>query len=128
MLSDRPHAMSNYQLQGTDGSYESPRGPGERHKIWLRCLSEKTEWKDLTELEEEHLPDHWLSPSEDARKAGHGGGDYFEIMDFRDAITGKKPCPIGVHETMDMTLPCLVSQDSIQQDGAWLPVPDSREW
>jgi len=29
---------------------------------------------------------------------------------------------------MDMTLPGLVSQQSIQQDGRWLPVPDSREW
>ena len=25
MLSDRPHAMTNYQLQGTDGCYESSR-------------------------------------------------------------------------------------------------------
>jgi hypothetical protein len=29
---------------------------------------------------------------------------------------------------MDMTLPGLVSQRSILQDGAWLEVPDSREW
>jgi hypothetical protein len=29
---------------------------------------------------------------------------------------------------MDMTLPGLVSQQSILQAGAWLEVPDSREW
>jgi len=29
---------------------------------------------------------------------------------------------------MDMTLPGLVSQQSILQDSAWLSVPDSREW
>ncbi|NOZ20116.1 MAG: Gfo/Idh/MocA family oxidoreductase [Planctomycetes bacterium] len=128
MISDRPHGMNCYSLQGVDGCFESSRGFGERHKIWLRCLSEKPEWHDLTELEKEHLPEYWRTASETAKKAGHGGGDYFEIMDFCDAITGKTPCPIGIHEAMDMTLPELVSQNSIQQDGAWLPVPDSREW
>jgi hypothetical protein len=63
-----------------------------------------------------------------ARKAGHGGGDYFEIVDFVNAVTGKAPCPIGIHEAMDMTLPGLVSQQSIAQGGAWLTVPDSRQW
>ena len=33
MLSDRPHAMNNHQLQGTDGAYESGRGgPGDRRR------------------------------------------------------------------------------------------------
>jgi len=54
--------------------------------------------------------------------------DYFEILDFVNAITGKCPAPIGIDEAMDMSLPGLVSQQSIQQGGRWLPVPDSREW
>ena len=29
---------------------------------------------------------------------------------------------------MDMTLPGLVSQQSIAQNGQWLDVPDSRSW
>ena len=37
MLSNRPHAMANYQLQGTDGCYESARAPGEKDRIWLRA-------------------------------------------------------------------------------------------
>ena len=28
MISDRPHSMTNYQLQGVDGCYESARAPG----------------------------------------------------------------------------------------------------
>ena len=51
MLSDRPHAMTNYQLQGTDGVYESHRGgPLDMHKIWLRKLSQQTRWFDLDAL------------------------------------------------------------------------------
>jgi hypothetical protein len=70
----------------------------------------------------------WRNPPAEALKAGHGGGDYFEVMDFVAAIQGEQPCPIGIHEAMDMTLPGLISQESVRQGGAWLPVPDSREW
>ncbi|MDP6380129.1 MAG: Gfo/Idh/MocA family oxidoreductase [Phycisphaerae bacterium] len=135
MVSDRPHSMANYQLQGTDGAYESGRnGPVDRGKIWLRTLSEKVKWHDIEslteidELAEKYLPEIWRDASDAARRAGHGGGDYFEIVDFIDAIRGEKPCPIGIHEAMDITLPGLVSQQSILQDGAWLDVPDSRDW
>lgn len=129
MLSDRPHAMTNYQVQGTDGCYESARAHGEKNRIWLRsrCADANT-WMDLAELSDEFLPDYWKKGQEAAAKAGHGGGDYFEVIDFLDAIEGKRPCPIGIHEAMDMTLPGLLSQESIQQDMCWLKVPDSRDW
>ena len=129
MLSDRPHAMTNYQLQGTYGCYESARAAGERDRIWLRSKAPKPEaWMDLDDLADEALPDWYKRGMATAAKAGHGGGDYFEILDFADAIAGRRPCPIGIHEAMDMTLPGLVSQQSIAQGGQWLDVPDSREW
>ncbi len=129
MLSDRPHAMANYQLQGTDGCYESARAWGERNRIWLRsrCKDMNT-WMDLEQLSDEFLPDFWKEGMERASKAGHGGGDYFEILDFVDAALGRRPCPIGIHEAMDMTLPGLISQQSIAEGGRWLAVPDSRTW
>ena len=71
----------------------------------------------------------WRGKSgEAAAKAGHGGGDYFEVLDFLAALQGKREPVIGIHEAMDMTLPGLVSQQSILQDGAWLEVPNSRDW
>ena len=127
MLSDRPHAMQNYQLQGSDGCFESARAHGESHRIWLRELGDVNKWTDLATLDH-RLPDWYKEGRELSRKAGHGGGDYFEIVDFVNAVTGKAPCPIGIHEAMDMTLPGLVSQQSIAQGGAWLTVPDSRQW
>ena len=129
MLSDRPHAMTNYQLQGTDGAYESARARGEKNRIWLRAKApEPKEWMDLAELEAEYLPDMWRQATDTARKAWHGGGDYFEILDFVEGIQGKRRLEIGLHESMDMTLPGLVSQQSILEGGRWLPVPDSRQW
>lgn len=129
MLSDRPHAMTNYQLQGTDGAYESARAPGEKNRIWLRSRNpEPKAWEDLEEVAEEFLPSMWKEHADAARKAGHGGGDYFEIFDFVAAIRGEAPPPVGIHEAMDMTVPGLVSQQSILDGGSWLEVPDSREW
>jgi predicted dehydrogenase len=129
MLSDRPHAMTNYQLQGTDGCYESSRAQGERNRIWLRRHArDANDWLDLEELAPQYLPEAWRRHAEAAAKAGHGGGDYLEVLDFVTALRGEAPPPIGIHEAMDMTLPGLVSQESIRQDGAWLPVPDSRAW
>ena len=129
MLSDRPHAMTNYQLQGTDGCYESARAQGERHRIWLRSkVKDPNTWMDLAELEGEYLPDDWRQLEEVAKKAGHGGGDYFELLDFVAACLGRRPLSLGIDEAMDMTLPGLMSQRSIQEGGRWIEVPDSREW
>jgi len=129
MLSDRPHSMTNYQLQGTDGCYESARAHGETDRVWLRArCPDKNTWLNLAELHDEFLPAFWKENLERGQAAGHGGGDFFEILDFIDAIDGQRPNPIGIHEAMDMTLPGLVSQQSIQEGGRWLDVPDSRAW
>ncbi|NIA20564.1 MAG: GNAT family N-acetyltransferase [Anaerolineaceae bacterium] len=129
MLSDRPHAMTNYELQGTDGCYESARAPGQCDRIWLRAkCGDDGRWLDLKTLEDEFLPDFWKEADESARGAGHGGGDYFEMLDFIDASLGKRPVTVGIHQAMDMTLPGLVSQRSIAEGGRWLEVPDSRSW
>jgi predicted dehydrogenase len=129
MLSKRPHAMTNYTLQGTKGAYESARRSGEGNWVWLEgYASDPNEWMPLEEFEQEFLPEIWRNPPPEALQAGHGGGDYFEAMDFVAAIQGLRPPPVGIHEAMDMTLPGLVSQESIQRDGEWLDVPDSRRW
>ena len=129
MLSDRPHAQMNYQLQGTDGCYESARADGEAGRIWLRSRNKgKDAWTPLAELEEEFLPQFWKDGMERASQAGHGGGDYFEVLDFVDAARGLRPPTVGIHEAMDMTLPGLASQTSIAEGGRWVGVSDTRTW
>jgi len=128
MLSNRPHNMTWYALQGTTGCYESARGLGDQPKIWLADRCENVEWIPLEDLAEEFLPDEWLHPSEAQLQAGHGGGDYLEVQDFVRSILDGTPPPVGIHEALDMTLPGLISQQSIAQGGVWLEVPDSRRW
>lgn len=134
IVSDRPHAMANYQLQGTDGSYESARSSHERDKIWLRSVNaDKDVWLDAATLMQQeaygrYLSPGWQNPPEMLRNAGHGGGDYFVLQDFIAAVRGEIDNPIDIHCAMDMTLPGLISQKSILDGGAWLDVPDSRLW
>jgi predicted dehydrogenase len=129
MLSGRPHAMTNYQVQGTDGCYESARSPGERDRAWIRSLcSEAESWHNLETFEDTYLPEYWKMYVTTACETGHGGGDLFVLLDFVEAMRGNRPCRLGIHEAMDMTLPGLISQQSIAQGGTWCAVPDSREW
>ena len=128
MISDRPPA-TNYQLQGTKGCYESARGKSEKNRIWIKEGSQDVStWTDLEDLEAEFLPEYWRLKEDVAAGTGHGGGDFFEILDFVDAIRGEFITPIGIHEAMDITLPGLVSQQSILDGERWMDVPDSREW
>ncbi len=128
MLSDRPHNMTWYALQGTDGAYEAGRNRDEQGQIWLRSRSEEPKWEAIEELAEEFLPPEWLNPPEEALQAGHGGGDYWEIHDFVDAVVSGSAPPIGIHEALDLTLAGLASQQSIAEGGQWVAVEDSRSW
>jgi mycothiol synthase len=126
--------MQNYMLQGTQGSYESSRADGDPGRIWLSSLSSEPKWFDPNALMADEsmggraLPPRWWRPSEQALRAGHGGGDYFVLEDFLAACRGERPVPIGILEAMDMTLPGLVSQQSVLEGGRFIAVPDARAW
>jgi predicted dehydrogenase len=125
LLSERPSNASHYALQGTRGAYLSARQDDEGPLVWLMDRSpDKEAWEPLSRYEEEFLPEAWKNPPEEARRAGHGGGDYFEVRDFVDSIVrGTRP-PIDVYDALDMTVPGLVSQESVRRGGVPLPVPD----
>jgi predicted dehydrogenase/GNAT superfamily N-acetyltransferase len=134
LVSPRPHAMTNYQIQGTQGAYESARAPGEPGHLWLAELGPSDRWHDLDTLMDDpelggrFLPKRWQQPPPAALQAGHGGGDYFVIEDFIRACRRDIPNPIDIHRAMDMTVPGLLSQQSVLEGGRWCDVPDSRTW
>ena len=59
MLSDRPHNLSYYSLQGTKGCYEAARGLGDLPKIWLEEHSDQAIWQPLSDFEEQYIPEIW---------------------------------------------------------------------
>ncbi|HEV2473118.1 MAG TPA: Gfo/Idh/MocA family oxidoreductase, partial [Chthonomonadales bacterium] len=70
LVSNRPHAMTNYQLQGTRGAYESARASTETDRIWLDELGPEAAWHDLRSVEESYLPQEWRNPPAAAVRAG----------------------------------------------------------
>lgn len=133
MLSDRPHNMTYYSLQGTGGCYEAPRhgppGQTDTHKVWIkeRCPN-REEWLPLLDLQDEFLPEEWKNPPEEARSAGHGGGDYWQARDFARAVLEERPPEMDVYFALDITVPGLISEQSIALGGAPVRVPDFRHY
>lgn len=128
MMSPRPHHMTYYSLQGTNGVYEAVRAGGGGN-VWLgenNPGEESRKWTPLSEYEE-HMPEMWRNPPEAALRAGHGGGDYFVIHDWVEAIkTGASP-PIDVYTGMEWTAAGLCSQISIDNGGVPIKMPDFRD-
>ncbi|HEX6972631.1 MAG TPA: Gfo/Idh/MocA family oxidoreductase [Limnochordia bacterium] len=127
MLSNRPHNMTYYSLQGTKGCYEAARGMGDQAKVWLADFCPDPQgWRPLAEFEE-YLPERWRNPPPEAVAAGHGGGDYWEIRDFIDAIREDRTPPIDVVTAVEWTAVGLCSIQSIGAGGAPVSVPDFRK-
>lgn len=128
MLSNRPHHMTYYALQGTTGAYEANRKPGDPGLIWFgkSDVSEHREWQSL-ENYVGHMPEIWRNPPEEALQAGHGGGDYFEVRDFVRAVVGEAPPPIDIYTSLEWTAAGLCSQISIEQGGLPIKLPNFRD-
>lgn len=128
-ISERPHNMTYYSLQGTKGVYEAPRGLGDDHKIWLKGMDEdtnKAHFRPLKDFYEEYMPTKYKEVTKEQSAAGHWGGDYFIVQDFVDAITkGVKPA-IDVYEACEWTAVGLLSELSIMNGGRTMDMPNFR--
>ncbi|MCL2772820.1 MAG: Gfo/Idh/MocA family oxidoreductase [Oscillospiraceae bacterium] len=128
-LSPRPHNMAYYQLQGTKGAYEAPRGFGDDHKIWLSHMDENTDhakWRGLSEFND-YLPDRYKKASEEQNKAGHGGGDFFLVEDFINAIKTNMPPDIDIYKACEWTAVALLSELSVTNNGRAIDMPNFRK-
>ena len=129
LSSPQPYSL-NYRLQGTAASYTGSHQEEkqDRDQVWISGESKKEYWDALSQYEEKYLPDIWRKVGHKAEKAGHGGSDVAIMADFIDAIYDGRPVPIGIYDALNMTLPGLISRDSVLQGGVWLPVPNPRQW
>jgi predicted dehydrogenase len=128
-ISPRPHNMSYYQLQGTRGCYEAPRGLGDTHKIWLEDLDGQKgerEWRPLLDLDE-YLPERYRLASDEQSGAGHGGGDFFIVSDFIEAIRQNTAPEIDVYKACEWTAVALLSELSVTSGGRVMEMPNFRK-
>ncbi len=143
--SPRPHNMVHFGLQGTSGAFVSRRHDEEEPLIWLEGVSPGVspanfnyagmarpeghesmghpQWQVLWELAEQYEHPLWARHGEAALRSGHGGGDYFVLKDFAQAVTtGERP-PIDVYDAVTWSCITPLSIQSVRQNGAPIDVP-----
>lgn len=123
LLSNRPHLMEYYAVQGTKGAYEASRRQGEGGLVYVVGESPKGEWEPIEKYAGRFLPAKYARPQADA---GHWGSDTWPIHDFVEYVEkGERP-EIDVYTALDFSLPAMAAESSIAQQGAWVHVPDPR--
>lgn len=128
MLSNRPNQATYYALQGTTGVYEASRVEGAPGQVWFgeNKPGEHRQWRPLSDFAD-RLPDFWRDPPPEARQAGHGGGDFFVVRDFVEAVQAQSPPPIDIFTSLEWTAAGLCSQISIENGGVPIVVPNFRD-
>jgi hypothetical protein len=129
--SPRPHNMTHYLLQGTTASYLSARHHKESPLIWIAGRSPgdrigREEWQPLWDYAAEFEHPRWAARGAIAREAGHGGGDYFIIEDFVDAVAGRAPPAIDVYDAVTWTCVYPLTVRSVAAGGQPQAIPDFR--
>ena len=128
-MSPRPHNMTHYFLQGTKGAYQSAQGFGDKDKISFvgeGNPDSHMKWQALTDYNE-YLPERYRTATDEQKAAGHGGGDFFLVADFINAIrTGESPI-VDVYTACEWTAVGLLSELSVVNNGRTIEVPNFRK-
>lgn len=124
-LSHRPHNLTYYQIQGTKGIYEAPRGFGDTEKIALGTSENPDGWKKWASLWDfkNFLPERYLSATEAQKNAGHGGGDFFIVNDFIEAVKNNKQPELNVYKACEWTAVGLLSELSVTNNAKAIKMP-----
>ena len=127
--SARPHNMTHYALQGTKASYLSARHHGEDPLLWIDgrspgCSPGDAAWEPLWNYSAEYEHPAWQAWHAEATQAGHGGGDFFVLRDFVEAIEQQTPPPIDVYDAVTWSSVMPLSAQSVAQGNAPVAIPD----
>ena len=112
-----------FHLMGTKGMVETPRGAGEKGRMFLA----DSQMRDMALVDWAY---NWeydqMLPVMDASSSGHGGLDYYPIHSFVQSILTGAPIAMDVYKAAETAIPAIVAMQSAEQGGAPLPVPDVR--
>ena len=131
--SARPHNMIHYGLQGNRGAYLAARHHREDPLAWIDGLSRgsempgstiEPEWQSLWDLAGRYEHPRWKELGRVAAQSGHGGGDFFVLKDFVDAVAARRPPPIDVYDAVTWSCIAPLSAINVKQQGVPVEVPD----
>ena len=114
-----PRPMNLFLLiQGTEGLFDSRQG------IYLDGVSPKDEWQKWQAYSDKYEHDYWKTRGEEAKKTGHGGGDYFVISDFVEMVQQNKEPNIDVYDSATWSAVTPLSQESLRKGGSDVKFPN----
>ena len=132
--SPRP-AQHFFLLQGTKGAYESGRGLGGEGAVWFESLhgpsssgrggSPVAKWRPLAEFRS-RCPELARTP-EGAASGGHGTCEYFFWKEQAEAYEAGREPPLGLRESLAISLPASLAVVSRDRGGEWVDVPGLDE-
>lgn len=124
--SPRPHDSTHYHLQGTKGVFDSHTDCSRVSFLSETNVREEMKW-ELLDAYQDFLPERYKNATEEQKKAGHDGGDFFIISDFLDAVrNGTKPA-VDVYEACEWTAMGLLSELSVVNNGRTMEMPKFRK-
>ena len=113
--SPRPETIY-YVLQGTGGIYDSRQG--------VFFEGEPGRWAPFAKMLERYDHGYWRRRAEQAAGAGHGGGDYFVLMDFVEMVRRDREPWIDVYDGASWSAIFDCSRKSIDAGGGSVEIPD----
>ncbi|MCE9589404.1 MAG: Gfo/Idh/MocA family oxidoreductase [Planctomycetes bacterium] len=123
----RPHHAAVHELQGTSAVFRTQVDVRDEPLVWIDGRSPGGEargrrkrgnvsypsaWEKLSKYAADFEHPRWKKHMATALKAGHGGGDFFELEDFIDAIDGRAPSPIDVYDAVAWSSVTWLSEKS----------------
>lgn len=125
----RPHNMVSYQLQGTHASYLSGRFDEEDGLLWVDGISSKNKdgtaqcWDNMYKHSYKYEHPEWVKYMAQARQLGHGGGDFFVLKEFVEAIIEKRRPFIDIYDAVTWSSIVPISMESVRKGGIPIDIP-----
>jgi len=108
-------------LDGTQACY---MGSAVGEFMHLASEGEASGWKPLAQFREKYEHPFWKLSAAEAQKTGHGGGDYFVMREFFDAIREDREPAVDVYDAATWTSVLPLSGKSITGGNQPVEFPD----
>ncbi len=112
-----------YRVHGARGAMELVRGPGYYGSGQVRIWHEEWDLKEGEVTDKVYTPE-WPEHGELAKKAGHGGGDFWTSFHFASAIRSGEQPYLNVYRGVAMSSVGILAWKSALEEGAPVAVPD----
>lgn len=121
--------MLPFEVCGTEGKVIIRKSsPVEENYVYLNTndydhTHYAEEWKSLQYYEREFLPESWVEATHKIQNIGHSRADYVMVTEFLKALYEGKKLPIDIDMALNMTIPGILSIESVENGCKWIDVP-----